>query len=323
MELLILAHAPTRILEQGLLPATAELQLKVTILTDCVREHIVRAQDSPLYGQCELAECDVFNPLAVARYVSVHGKQIHGVLAADAVLHASAAMFAACLGLPGAAWRNAVLHDQRLDLGRSSHYSHHSHQSRRIVDCAEPASAPAADWFPATVQPLESGAAAGGAIVRNAADLQRQLAGLRHGYALLEKYRDDEEVYALDALATPQGFVILSGSRIEFEQDAVRTKRVQSFMPRPPRCDELLALLLTHDLGLGRHHVEYAVSAAGVRIREIHNGLHDEESELALDDQLDGKLFSEVVKASLGMPVKPLHLLHIDPLPAAAMRVTA
>lgn len=317
MELLILAHTPTRILDLGILPAAAELQLKVTILTDCVREHIVRAKDSPLYGQCELAECDVFNPLAVARFVAVHGKEVSGVLAADAVLHASAAVSAACLGLPGASWRNAVLHDQRLHLGRASQLH------RRIADCAEPASDPGADWFPATVQPLEGGAATGGAIVRNAAELGRLLANLRHGYALLEKYREDEEVYALDALATPEGFAILSGSRIEFDQDAVRTKRVHSFMPRPPRCDELLSLLLAHDLGHGRHHVEYAVSAAGVRIREINNGLHDDDSELALDDHLDGKLFSEVVKASLALPVKAPHWRHMDTLPAVALSVAA
>lgn len=321
MELLILAHAPTRILEQGLLPAADQLQLKVTILTDCVREHIVRARESPLYGRCELAECDVFNPLAVARFVSVHGKRVDGLLAADAVLHASAAVAAASLGLPGAAWRSAVLHDQRRDFGIG--FSHASPHHRRVADCAEPLANPGADWFPATVQPLEGRAATGGAIVRDAAELQRRLADLRHGYALLEKYLDDEDVYALDALATPEGFAILSGSRIEFDQDAMRTKRVRSFMPRPPRCDELLTLLSAHDLGLGRHHVEYAVSANGVRIREIHNGLHDDESELALDDQLDGSLFREVLKASLGTPVKPLHLLHIDTPPATAMRATA
>jgi hypothetical protein len=319
MELLILAHAPTRILEQGLLPAAAELQLRVTILTDCVREHIVRAKESPLYARCELAECDIFNPLAVARFVSVHGKRIDGLLAADAVLHASAAVAAASLGLPGASWRHAMLHDQRRDLGLVPAPAHH----RRIADCAEPATDPGADWFPATVQPLEGGAAAGGAIVRDTDELRRHLGQLRHGYALLEKYRADEEVYALDALATPEGFAILSGSRIEFDQDTVRTKRVQSFMSRPPRCDELLSLLHPRDLGLGRHHVEYAVSGAGLRIREIHNGLHDDESELALADQLDGDLFGEVLKASLGIPVKALHLLHIDTPPAAAMRETA
>ncbi len=317
MELLILAHAPNRALEQGFLAAVAELQLKATILTDCVREHIVRAKDSPLYGEAELAECDVFNPLAVARFVAVHDKRFSGVVAADAVLHASAAICAAYLGLPGPAWRSVLRHDQRLDAVRSLH------QQRRIVDCTEPAIALGADWFPATVQPLEGGAATGGALVRNVAELQQKLAQLRHGYALVEKYREDEEVYALDALATPEGFTILGGSRIEFDRDDVRTKRVQSFMQRPPRCDELLLQLIAHDLGIGRHHIEYGVSAAGVRIREIHNGLHDDETELALDDQLDGKLFVEVVKASIGTPVKPLHLLHIDARKSAAMEAAA
>lgn len=316
MNLLILAHAPTRILDLGLLPAAAELQLDITILTDCVREHIVRAKDAPLYQRCELAECDVFNPLAVARHTALHGKRFAGVLAADAVLHASAAVCAAWLGLPGAAWRNAVLHDQRL------HGAGPLRPARRIVACAHPAGL-GADFFPATVQPLEGGAATGGAIVRNDAELQRLLGELRHGYALVEQYREDEEVYALDALATPAGFAILGGSRIAFDQDAVRTKRVASFMARPPRCEELLALLLTHELGHGRHHIEYAVSNAGLRIRDIHNGLHDDEAEFALDDQLDGELFTETLKASLGLPVKPPRLLQTDPLPAAVQGVAA
>jgi hypothetical protein len=316
MELLILAHAPTRNLELGFLPAAAELQLKVTILTDCIREHIVRAQASASYAACELAECDVFNPLAVARFVAIHDKRISGVLAADAASHASAAVSAAYLRLPGAAWRNAVLHDQRLRPGGVP-------ASRRVVDCAQASGVRAAQDFPIAVTPLEGGAAAGGAIARNADELERRLADLRHGFALLEQHREDETVYALDVLATAQGFAILAGSRIAFDQDAVRTKRVHAFMPRPPRCDELLALLLMHDLGHGRHHVEYGISSAGLRIREIHNGLHDDESEFALADQLDGNLFSAVLQASLGMPVLPPRLPQAGTLPAPALGMAA
>lgn len=316
MELLILAHAPTRLLEQGFLPAAAALQLKVTLLTDCITDHAVRAQASAWYGQCELAACDVFNPLAVARFVAVHGKQVAGVLAADAALRASAAVAAASLGLPGADWRNAVVHDQRLDPARAP-------GRRRIVDAGQPVVDAGPDWFPATVQALEAPAATGGTLVHDAAQLQRVLDDLCHGYALLEKAGQDEEVYALDVLATPHGLAILGGSRIAFDGDAVRTKRVHAFMPRPPRCDELLGQLYGHDLGVGRHHIEYAVAPAGLRIREINNGLHDDESELALDDQLDGDLFAEVVKASLGMPVKPLRLRQVDAVPAAALEAAA
>ena len=318
MELLILSHAPTRVLEQGFIPAAIDLQLKVTILTDCVREHLMRAKDSPLYGQCKLIECDVFNPLAVARFVSVHGGEFSGVLAADTALRASAAMTADFLGVPGPSVRSAVLCDQRLDL--------HNHfelealgQHRRIVNCSEPDADLGAEWFPATVQPLEAAATTGGAIVRNPEDLKRRLADMRYGYALVEKHSEDEEVYALDGLGAPDGFIVLSSSRIEFDDDAVRTKRVQSFVSQSPRNDELLALLSKLDLGLGRHHVEYAVSDKGIRIREIHNGLHDDESELALDDQLDGDLFRETIKAHLGMPVKPLRRLRVETMPAAIL----
>lgn len=315
MELLILAHAPTRSLELGFLPAAAQLQLKVTILTDCVREHSARAQASASYARCDIAECDVFNPLAVARFAAVHGGRFSGVLAADAALHACAAVTAAYLQLPGPAWRNAVLHDQRLQPGGLP-------AGRRIADCAPAAGARTAD-FPLAVGPLEGGAASGGVIVRDPAELERRLADLRHGYALLEQHREDETVYALDALVTAQGFAILAGSRIAFDEDAVRTKRVHAFMPRPPRCEELLALLLTHDLGHGRHHVEYGISSAGLRIREIHNGLHDDESEFALADQLDGNLFGAVLRASLGMPVASPRLRQAGTLPAPELGVAA
>lgn len=316
MELLILAHAPTRSLELGFLPAAAELQLKVTILTDCVSEHIARAQASAPYARCELLECDVFNPLAVARFVAVHGRRISGVLAADAALHACAAVSAAYLQLSGAAWRKAVLHDQRLHAGGGMA------TGRQLADCAHAAGPTIPHCFPLAVGPLEGGITAGGAIVRNPEELARRLADLRHGYAMLEQHRADETVYALDLLATAQGVALLAGSRIGFDQDAVRTKRVQFFMARPPRYEEILSLLPVHDLGHGRHHVEYGISSAGLRIREIHNGLHDDASELALAGQLDGDLFSAVLKASLGLPVAPPRL-QSDTLAASVLDVAA
>ena len=318
MELLILSHAPTRILEQGFIPAAIDLQLNVTILTDCVSEHLARANESPLYRQCKLVECDVVNPLAVARFVSVHGWELSGVLAADAALRASAAVMADYLRLPGPSWRSAVLCDQQLDPSKPFDLAA-SEQHRRIINCFDQDTDLAAEWFPATVKPLETGAATGGAIVRTPEDLKRRLADLRYGYALIERHHEKEQIYALDALGSSNGFAVLCGSRIAFDGDEVRTKRVQFFMPRPPRCEELLMLLSGFDLGLGRHHVEYAVADTGIRIREIHNGLHDDDSEFTLDDQLDGNLFSETIKASIGMPVKPLCLLRVDTLPAAVL----
>lgn len=318
MELLILSHAPTRVLEDGFIPAAIDLQLKITILTDCIREHLLRAQESSLYAQCELIECDVFNPLSVARLVSMHDREFSGVLAADAALRACGAVVAGCLDLPGPSWRSAVLCDQRRDL-RNRFTAEPSEFHGRIVNCAEPDTELDPELFPATVQPLETGAATDGAIVRNPEDLKRRLADLGCGYALVEKHRENEEFHALDGLGTADGFVVLGGSRIRFDDDDSRTKRVQSFMSRPPHCDELLALLSGLDLGVGRHHVEYAVSGKGIRITEIHNGLHDDESEFALNAQLDGDLFRETIKLALGMPLKPLRRLRVDAMPAALM----
>lgn len=304
MELLLLSHVPGRPLEEGFLPAAIDLELNVTVLTDCVREHLLRAKSASVYRHCKLLECDIFNPLAVARFISVHDLKFSGVLAAGPDLRACAALTADYLGLPGASWRSALLCEQRAAL-RDRFEPPSLSRFRSIVNCSEPDIDIAGDAFPVVVQSLEGNVATGGQLVRNPEELKRRLAEMRDGYALVERHLEGE-VYALEGLGTPEGLIVLCGSRLRFDDDVQRTKRVQSFLRRPPRCDELLALLATLDLGLGRHHVEYAVSDSGIRVREIHNGLHDEASEFAVNAQLDGDLFRETIKVCVGMPVAPL-----------------
>lgn len=313
MELLMLSHVPTRVLEEGFLPAAADLKLNVTLLTDCAQEHLLRAKASSAYRHCKLLECDIFNPLSIARLIAVHDLTFSGVLAAGADVRVSAALIADYLGLPGPSWRSTLLSDQRSAL-RSRFEPKSLLGSRWIVNCSAPGVGLDAASFPVAVQSLETDLAVGGPIVRDPEGLEHWLAEMRAGYALIEKHSEGE-VYALDGLGTPDGFIVLGGSDIEFDNDSCRTKRVRSFMPRPPRCDELLALLSEFDLGVGRHHVEYAVSDGGIRIREIHNGLHDDESEFAVNGQLDGDLFRETIKVCLGIPVKPLHRLRVDATP--------
>lgn len=310
MELLMLSHVPTRTLEQGFLPAAIDLKLKVTILTDCVREHVLRARASSVYRHCKLLECDIFNPLSIARLIAVHDLKFSGGLAAGAGVQACAALIADYLGLPGPSWRSALLCDQR-SIVRSGFEAQSLPRSRWIVNCAEPDISIDAASFPLTVQALETDFAGDGQIVRDPQELKQCLAQMRDGYALVEKHLEGER-YALDGLGTPEGFSVLCGSHIRFTEDKRRTRRIQAFMQRPPRCDEVLALLSELDLGLGRHHVEYVVTGQGIGIREIHNGLHDDDAEFALNAQLDGDVFRETIKVCLGLPTEPLPRIRMD-----------
>lgn len=312
MELLTLSHVPTRVLEEGFLPAAADLKLKVTILTDCVTEHLLRAKESSVYRHCKLAECDIFNPLSIARFIAVHDMKFSGVLATGVGLQACAALMADYLGLPGPSWWSSLLCEQRSVL-RDRFEPQSSSRSRWVVNCSDPDASMDVDSFPVTVQSLDADLAAGGPIARNSEELKRCLSEIRDGYALVEKQRAGE-VYALEGLGTPDGFIVLGGSHIQFDDDQRRTKRVRSFMQRPPRYEELLTLLSGLGLGLGRHHVEYAVTGKEIRIMEIHNGLHDDESEFALNAQVEGELFRETVKLCLGIPLKPLHHRQADPM---------
>lgn len=310
MELLLLSHVPTRVLEEGFLPAAIDLKLKVTLLTDCAREHLLWAKESSAYRCCNLIECDIFNPLSVARLIAVHDLKFSGVLAAAPDLQACAAIVADYLGLPGPSWRSALLCEQRSVL-RDRFEPQSSSRSRWVVNCFDPDAGIDVGAFPVTVQSLETDLSAGGPIARNPEELKRCLREIHDGYVIVEKHRVGE-VYALDGLGTPEVFIVLGGSHIQFDDDERRTKGIRSLMQRPPRCEELLALLSEIDLGLGRHHVEYAVTDKGMRIREIHNGLHDDESELALNAHFEGELFRETIKVCLGMPVKLPHRRRLD-----------
>lgn len=320
MELLLLSHLPTRILEEGFIPAAIELDLKVTVLTDCIREHLVRAGAVPVYRECKFIECDIFNPISIARLISVYGLEFSGVLATGSELRACAALIAEYMGLAGPSWSGALLCDQKSML-RNRVEPDCSRGYCRIVNCSE--SGPDADIedtsFPLTVQPLESGSTTGGRLVRNRQDLKRCLAGIGGGYALVEEYLEGER-YALDVFGTADDLAVLCGSRIHVHDSDSRIGRIQSFMEKPPRCDELLALLSGLNqvtkcgkkcgLGLGRHHVEYLLTDKGIRITDIHNGLQDDMSEFVINGQFDADLFQEAIKACLGLPVAPLNRVH-------------
>lgn len=303
MEILMLSHLPTRVLEEGFIPAALDLDLRMTILTDCIREHLLQAKDKPQYPQCRLIECDIFNPLSVARLISVHNLEFSGVLAAGPGLQACAALIADYLGLPGQPWRSALLCEQKPSL-RDRLEPESARPYRRIVNCAETDLEIDAELFPVTVEALEADSFAARRIVRNPHELKHCLAEIESGYALIEAYSDGE-IYALDGLGTPDGFIVLGGGRIQFDDDGPLARRVQSFTPRPPGCDRVLALISELDLGLGRHHVEYMLSDKGLRIREIHNGLHDDESELAVNAQWESDLFRAIIQVCLGIPITP------------------
>jgi hypothetical protein len=323
VNLLLLAHLPTRVLEQGLIPAALDLDLQVTIVTDRAREHLSWAVEHRAARRCRVLACDVWNPLALTRLLEVHDLCPDGVLAADARLQACAALAADYLGRPGPSWRGALLCDQRARL-RSRLEPHPCAPNRWIVGCSGREAAPAVDpaAFPVAVQPLEAEIGAAGPLARDEDELQRYLAEIADGHALVERHRPGE-MYALDLLGTPDGIAVLGGHPIQLAADHRRSKHRQGFLARPPGAAEVVAQVEALALGLGRHQVEYVTTGQAIRIMEIHNGLHDGESELALDARLGGAVFRATLQVCLGRPVPALFRARRGEAPGRSEDATA
>ncbi|WP_141215584.1 hypothetical protein [Hahella sp. CCB-MM4] len=304
MELILLSHLPTRVLEEGFIPAAIDLNVEVTILTDCIHEHVLRKKFVPAYQHCKLLECDIFNPLSVARLMAIHQLRCDGILAMAPGLQPSAAILSDYHGLSGPSWHSTLLCSQKNALHNRLDPSDNVTNSK-IIQAADLKSASMIKHFPAVVQSLEPGTGDNGQVVRNQEELSRYLTTLSEGFALVENYVEGE-FYTLEGLGTPEGFIVLGGSRIQIQELSGSTIRQPQWMATLPLQNEVLSQLSGLGLGLGRHHVEYTITANGPRIKEIHNGLHTEDGELSLNEHLEGNLFRETINICLGIPSQPL-----------------
>ncbi len=306
MELILLSHLPTRLLEEGFIPAAIDLNVEVTILTDCIHEHILRKESVQAYQHCKLLECDIFNPLSIVRLMAIHQLKCDGILAMTPSLQPSTAIISDYYSLAGPSWHSVLLCSQKNALRHRLNTSGKLAHSR-VIHTADPGSEALIEHFPARVQSLESGTGINAEVVHNPEELRTCLAAFCEGFALVEDYVEGE-LYSLDGLGTTDGFIVLGGSHIQLHESNRESKRRYQWVSNPPYQQEVLALLSGLNLGLGRHHIEYLVTGNGPQIREIHNGLHNENNEFLLNEHLKGDLFRETINLCLGVPTRSLKL---------------
>jgi len=304
MEWMILSHLPTRSLEEGFIPAAIGLNVGVTIFTDCIQEHVLRKESVSVYQHCKLLECDIFNPLSIARLLAIHSLNFSGILATAPGLQPCAAILSDYCGLAGPSWHSALLCSQKNVLRNRLNFGDRSISSR-IIHTADPQSENLIEHFPAIVQSLEPGADNGGLRVSNAKELRACLDTLCEGLVLVENFLQGY-FYTLESLCTPDGFTVLGGSCIRIEGHGHNSTRRRHWIANPPHQKAVVDRLSELNLGVGRHHVEYVLTDQGLRILDIYNGLNSDEEELSLNDQLNGDLFRETLHLCLGIPSSPL-----------------
>jgi hypothetical protein len=296
--LLIIAHSPSRTLEEGFLPAARGLGVAVCIVTDSLYQYVVRAQQNPAYNQCRLLECDATNPLAIIKALAIHQLQISAVIALDAGLHSCAAVVAEQAGLTQAgAWQSALQCEQAW--ATSAHQG--TGKDRWLINAAHPLKdyAIPAQAYPVCARPLESGGLHHEKLLANAAALEQYLNTVG-GYFLVETQPKGSELYALDLLHGDQGFHILCGSHFHDSSTGDAGKRARSFIRRPPFCEQVIAQLAQLQPDYGRYCVEYRLVAGELQIRDINNGNYDGDTELAVAALLDGNLFRAQLQLALG-----------------------
>jgi hypothetical protein len=302
--LLIIAHSPSRTLEEGFLPAAQGLGVSVCILTDCLYEHLVRAQKNPIYTGCQLLECDAANPLAIVKALAIHQLKISAVIALDAGLHSCATVVAEQAGLTQAgAWQSALLCEQAGVSGACQGMGNW----RWLINAAHPLVEQTipSQAYPVSARPLQSGGLHSEKCLVNAAALEQYLNSVG-GYLLVETMPRSGELYALDLLHSSQGFQILCGSHFHDYGTDSAGKRARSFIRRPPFCEQVIAQLAQLQPGYGRYCVEYRLVAGEPQIRDINNGNYDGDTELALAALLDGNLFRAQLQLSLGQEPEAL-----------------
>ncbi|WP_026179934.1 hypothetical protein [Hahella ganghwensis] len=306
MELMILSHLPTRVLEEGILPAAIDMNVGVTILTDCVQEHVLRRESASVYGICKMLDCDVFNPLSVAQLISVHNLPVSGVIATTPSLQTSAAILAEYYGLPGPSWQNSLLCSNKLALRRKLNPADELVKAK-IIHREKTQYSEFPTSFPLLLESLESGSGTEKKIVRNTDQLASYLKTLHQAYAMIDEVPNGEQ-YILEVMGTPDELILLGGVKTNHINTSDQYERYPTWIKNPPGSQEILAILSTLNPGLGRHHVEYVVTDDEAQILEIHNGLNNDEISLSLNLHLQGDLFREIIKLSLGVPISPLEL---------------
>lgn len=304
--LCLVALNPTDSVTEGFLPATAALDLRVTLLTDQPDAHRLAYADQPC-PPAEIVGCAVRDPFAVIDHVDRHADTA-AVFSNSDHLQTQTALAAAHAGLPGKDWRAALRAKNKAQMRRRL--------ARLGVDRVfsrelPPGTEPGTDFpFPCVVKPREGVASENVMLVADAAELAASYADIRRRAPelplVVEEYLTGD-LHSLETVGDGRGVRVVGGFRTTLSPPPYFVERHMVFGAAPPAAEvaAVLGQLAALGVGFGACHTEYVVADGRVRLVEVNYRAIGDQCDLLLADVTGVPLFEHVLRVHLGQPLPP------------------
>lgn len=315
MRLYITALNPTDSVTGGFLPAARELGCEVTVLTDQPDRH---------HG-VETLHTDVRDVRAVVDTIARHHPPF-AIFSNSDHIQPETALAAEYFGLPAKDWR-ACLTAKNKALTRRL-LATAGVEAVRSVRLAPGEPPPAETAYPMVVKPREGVASEDVVLVRDAAELERAVTGIRArrpGAALVAEEYLEGPLHTLETLGDGRDLHVLGGFRTtlgplpHFVEERLdwdpfpgpHTRPATDTGPRtrPSPGDtgphgHVLRALAAIGAGFGACHTEYVLTAGGPRIVEVNYRVIGDTCDFLLAELLGVPLFEWILRVHLGEPVQ-------------------
>jgi biotin carboxylase len=311
MVLVLLARNPTDSVTFGLLPAAARAGLRVRVLTDDAQAHRATYATARASGidlpEIEVDECAVLDTRSVIAAVEDHpDDRPEAVLSNSDHLQTQTALLAAYVERPGKDWRSAI---RARDKGLMRAALHRA----EVDDTAFArltSTGPLPDFgYPAVLKPAEGVASEDVVLVRDRADLERRLVGIRErrdGDLLLEGLLEGP-LHTLETIGDGDRLRVWGGysTTVSAEPYFIEERLTWDPAQPPDVVDAVLGQLAALGAGFGPCHTEFIVTARGPRIVEVNDRLIGDHCDFAMAEILGEPIFDDVIRVHLGEALGP------------------
>jgi ATP-grasp domain-containing protein len=309
MTLVLLARNPTDSVTSGLLPAAQRAGHRVRILTDDPQSHRDRYRSICPSLDCpepEVEGCEVLDARAVLAAI---GTRPDVVFSNSDHLQTQTALAADYFELPGKDWRSAVRARDKGLMRTALHQAGLDDTPFVRLRPGDPSELPAEVGYPSVLKPAEGVASEDVVLVRDQADLERRIAGIRQhrdGDLLVEGFIQGP-LHTLETLGDGRSLRIWGGYRTTVSTEPYFVEERLTWAPDLPAevLTEVLAQLEALGVGFGPVHTEFIVTADGPRIVEVNDRLIGDHCDFAMADLLAEPVFDDALRVYLGEPAPP------------------
>lgn len=295
----IVTHVVNNAVIKGFIPAAKALGYDVLLLTDHGKSHAAL-----LDQQVNIAECDVFNPLAILDTLTAMGLSPVALFSNSDHLQTATAIAASALNLPGKNWQICYAAKEKLRMRqRLQKLGLPSTWSMQWL----PGSSIEQNWpYPLVVKPSQGVASMDVSRVDDADSLQHLInQSARHESLLLESFIEGE-LFTLETLGDGKDLIAVGGFDVELAEPPFFIEKQARWCGKHAQQWETQALEQVRQFGVGFGvcHSEFIATDNGPVLVEINYRSIGDGREFLLDRLLPQGWFSPILQLhlALGLP---------------------